>query len=147
MKVILLADVPKVGNRFDVKDFKEGYAQNVLIARGLAELATPQALAKLDAKKALANKKREEEAHAFDALISSIEGTTVTIKMKANEKGHLFKALSARDVATAIKNTSHIDIDEHAIIVGQVKELGEHMVSIKKGNKVGKCKIIIEQAN
>jgi hypothetical protein len=49
MKVILLTDVPKVGNRYDVKDFADGYAKNVLIAKGLAELATPHALMKLTA--------------------------------------------------------------------------------------------------
>jgi large subunit ribosomal protein L9 len=48
MKVILLADVPKVGNRYDIKDLKEGYAPNVLISKGLACLATKAELAKLD---------------------------------------------------------------------------------------------------
>ena len=144
MKVILLTDVPKVGNRYDVKDVAVGYAQNVLIARGLAELATPKAIEKLQEKKAAMNKKREDEARAFDDLISSIGGTTVSIYVKANEKGHLFKAVSAKDVAQAIKNASGIIIEEDAIVVGQIKELGTHSVTIKKGSKVGTCAIVVE---
>jgi large subunit ribosomal protein L9 len=144
MKVILLTDVPKVGNRYDVKDLKEGYAQNVLIARGLAELATPHALSKLEAKKAAMNKKKEEEAQAFDALISSINGTQITIKAKANEKGHLFKAVSAHDIAHAIKTISGIEIDTDAIVIGQIKELGSHTITVKRGNKTGKCVIVVE---
>jgi large subunit ribosomal protein L9 len=145
MKVILLTDIPKVGNRYDVKDFKEGYAQNVLIARGLAELATPNALAKLEAKKAVANKKREEEKKAFDQLIASIDNIVVTIKAKANEKGHLFKAVSQKEVALAIKQFSGTTIDEDSIVMGQIKELGKHTITIKKGGTQGKCQIIVER--
>ena len=145
MKVILLTDIPKVGNRYDVKDFKEGYAQNVLIAKGLAELATPNALAKLEAKKAIANKKREEEKKAFDQLIASIDNIVVTIKAKANEKGHLFKAVSPKEVAVAIKQFSGTTVDEDSIVMSQIKELGKHTITIKKGGTQGKCEIIVER--
>ncbi len=57
MKVILLTDIPKVGNKYDVKEFKEGYAQNVLLSKGLACLATKSELAKLDDRK---NKLKKE---------------------------------------------------------------------------------------
>lgn len=146
MKVILLTDIPKVGNRYDVKDFKEGYAQNVLIAKGLAELATPQALSKLATKKAELDKKREEESKAFDQLIASINNIVVTIKAKANEKGHLFKAVNVKDVAQAVHAASGISVDEGAITMPTIKELGTYSVAIKKGNKKGECKIIVEAA-
>ena len=145
MKVILLTDIPKVGNRYDVKDFKEGYAQNVLIARGLAELATPKALAKLASKKAELDKKREEEKKIFDRLIASIDNIVVTIKAKANEKGHLFKAVSAKEVAQAIKDFSGVSIDEETLSMSQIKELGKHSVIIKKGGRQGKCEILVER--
>lgn len=143
MKVILLTDIPKVGNRYDIKDFKEGYAQNVLIARGLAELATPQALSKLELKRASMNKKREDEAKAFDNLIASVGGSVVTIRVKANEKGHLFKSVNAKDVAQAIKDSSGIIVDEDAIVMSPIKELGKHTIEIKKGGKSGKCEIVV----
>ena len=144
MKVILLTDIPKVGNRYDVKDFAQGYAQNVLLSKGLAELATPHNLAKLEAKKALLNKKKDEENKLFAELISSINNKIIIIKVKANEKGHLFKSVSAHDVAIAIKSETGIDIDEHSISMDHIKELGNHKVIIKKGDKQGECEISVQ---
>jgi large subunit ribosomal protein L9 len=144
MKVILLTDVPKVGNRYDVKDFKEGYAQNVLLSKGLAELATPAALARLADKKAKIHKQKEDEARVFAELIAAVDNKKITLKAKANEKSHLFSAVSARDIVKAIKDSSGVDIDEHTIVMKTIKEIGIHSVVIKKGDKKGTCQISVE---
>lgn len=144
MKVILLTDIPKVGNRYDVKDFKEGYAQNVLLSKGLAELATPQALARLTARRSQIDKAKEEEMRAFNELISSVNNKVITIKVKSNEKGHLFKAVSPRDVVEAIKQSSGVDVDEDTLVMEHIKEIGTYSVVIKKGDRKGNCKIIVE---
>ncbi len=44
MKVILLKDVPKVGHRHEVKNIADGFARNMLFPKGLAEVATPDAV-------------------------------------------------------------------------------------------------------
>ena len=46
MKIILLQDVPKVGKKWEVKNVADGFAQNALIPKKLAEVATPSALAR-----------------------------------------------------------------------------------------------------
>ncbi|HQC46340.1 MAG TPA: 50S ribosomal protein L9, partial [Candidatus Paceibacterota bacterium] len=58
MKVILLTDVPKIGNRYDVKELKDGFAQNALIAKGLAVLATKSELAKIENRKKETDQKK-----------------------------------------------------------------------------------------
>ncbi|MCX6754780.1 MAG: 50S ribosomal protein L9 [Candidatus Nomurabacteria bacterium] len=143
MKVILLTDIPKVGNRYDVKDFKEGYAQNVLLAKGLAVLATKSELAKIEDRKKASEKKRLEEVESFNNLISSVGGKTITVKAKANEKGHLFKAVGAHDVALVIKEATDIEISEDSIKMDHVKNVGSHKVFIKKGDMKGECEIVV----
>ena len=147
MRVILTTDVLKVGNKDDVKELSEGYAQNVLISKGKAILATPKALADLANRKSSLNKKREDEAKAFASLISTIDNKKVLIKMKTNDKGHLFKAVSSSDVANAIKDLTGLVIDEHTISMSHIKEIGTHSILIKRGDLSGKCEIIIGSSN
>jgi len=143
MKVIFLVDVPKVGNRYDVKDFKEGYAQNVLLSKGLAELATPIALARLEAKKSQMNKARESEMKAFNELVGQVNNKTVTIVARANEKGHLFKTVSAKDIIDAIFKSSGIKVEEGHVVTGHIKELGTYKIKIKKGDREGNCGVVV----
>ncbi|HLP86344.1 MAG TPA: 50S ribosomal protein L9 [Candidatus Paceibacterota bacterium] len=144
MKVILLTDIPKVGNKYDVKDFKEGYAQNVLLVKGLAVLATKAELQKLEDKKRQMDKKKEDEKESFKNLISQIDNTIVTIKVKANEKGHLFKSVGPSDVVSAIKNITGLSIDEKSLKMEHIKTVGMHNISIKRGEQKGECQIKVE---
>lgn len=143
MKVILLTDIPKVGNKYDVKEFKEGYAQNVLLSKGLACLATKAELAKLEDRKKKMEKMKEDEMISFNNLIASVGNKIITIKTKANEKGHLFKSIGPHDVVLAIKEIAMFDIDEKSIIMEHIKTLGRHKIVIKKGDKKGECEIEI----
>ena len=145
MKIILTTDIPKVGNRYELKDFKDGYA-NVLIAKGQALLATPKAISDLNAKKAQIEKKKEEEMKVFDSIISYIDNKKIEIKVKANEKGHLFKSVNQHDVAIAIKDMTGIEIEEGSIVMDHIKEVGSHSVEIKKGNRKGKCEVVVVKA-
>jgi len=133
MKVILTTDVPKVGNKYDVKKFKDGFARNVLIARGLAILATPKALAQLDGKKKLMKLHKDDELQSFSEIVEKIKNKEIKIKVKCNEKGHLFKAVNSKDVALYIKEELNLDIDENDLEKINIKELGKHNIKIKKG--------------
>ena len=144
MKVILITDVPKVGNRDDIKELSAGYAENVLISKGKAILATPKALADLANRKSSLIKKKEDEDEAFASLIFTIDNKKVLIKVKTNEKGHLFKAVNQSDVSKSIKDLTGLTIDEDTIVMDHIKETGIHSVVIKKGSQSGKCEIQIE---
>lgn len=131
MKVILLQDVAKIGRRTEVVNVPDGYAQNKLIPKKLAEPATPANLKKISRLHAGNMASKEVEKATFAAAKTSLAAFTPTISTEANEKGHLFKAVSSDDIiASAInggvtlpKDMLHID--------APIKELGEHSVKLQ----------------
>ena len=62
MKVIFMQDVRGRGQRGQVKEVPDGYAQNYLIKRGLAKQATKAAMSQLK------GQQRAEEKHAAEEL-------------------------------------------------------------------------------
>ncbi len=144
MKVILLADIQKIGKKYDIKEFADGYARNVLIAKGLAELATPNAIAVVESKKKSMQKKHDEEVAIFHSMVDKINNESLSLTIKANEKGHLFSAVSPKDLVKLIKEKTGNIVDDHSIVIpNPIKELGIHSFKIKKGDEIGECKIQI----
>ena len=66
-----------------------------------------------------------------------MNGAGVTISVKANEKGSLFKSVSARDIADALKKQHKISIDDDFIKLAEpIKHAGDFTVSVEaKGMK------------
>ncbi len=145
MKVILLKDVPKVGARYDVKDLSDGYAQNVLINKGLAIRATPSELNKLAERNQNLKNRQEAEKKEFNLFIDKVNGMSVTIKAKANEKGSLFSAVNKKDVVQALEKATGMQVDESSIDLGHIKEIGSHKITIRKGANTGSCTIVVEK--
>ena len=48
MKVILLQNVPKLGQKGDIKEVNEGYARNLLIPRKMATFASKSEINKIN---------------------------------------------------------------------------------------------------
>ncbi len=143
MKVILLKDIPKIGKKYEVKEFKQGYAQNVLLAKGLAEIATPHSLMLRDAALQKVQQKEDTKRTTFEESLRICASSTIEIFARTNEKGSLFKAVSARDVVHAIKDTTGIVFDERAIKMDPLKECGTHTIHITEGKLQGECQIRI----
>ncbi len=130
MKVILLRDVARIGKRFEIKDVPDGFALNKLIPARDAEPATP------------ANVKRVMEKHRNDVRTKDMELSTaraiaeacakepIVITMEANEQGHLFQAVHARDIVAAAQ-VRGLSIPEASLkITAPVKSVGDHTVTL-----------------
>lgn len=139
MKVVLLKDVKNTGRAGTVVECSDGHAQNFLIPRGMAALATPANL-----KQAELRLKQEGDRKALDVkliqerLSALAEGKTVITK-KANEKGHLYDAVDAADIAKAA------ELPEEAIKLEKpFKEIGTYDVPVSLGESFGKISITVE---
>ena len=65
MKIILLKDVPKVGQKHDVKEVAEGFAHHFLFPKKLAIVATAKGIASFE-------KEREKAKQASDERIAHL---------------------------------------------------------------------------
>lgn len=147
MKIILLKDVAKLGRRFETKEVSSGHAQNLLIPQGLAVAATPDALKKFEVMKGKLEGERKVQEDLVLKNVKDLEKLTLTIRGKANEKGHLFAGLHAVELAKEIKKQTELDIDPSFIqLAHPIKEVGEHSVEVKAGDKSAKFKVVVEAA-
>jgi large subunit ribosomal protein L9 len=131
MKVILLKDVRGVGQRHEVKEVADGYAINALFPQKAAEPATPDKIAHIEAQRAAHDADVAKLEDQMANKVRSLNGAQVTISSRATPKGGLFKALSPKDVAAAIRAQHALEIPESSIqLRDPIKTTGEHTVGL-----------------
>ncbi len=135
MKVVMIKDVGGVGKRGTLVEVSDGYALNYLIPHRMAEQATAQKESEVVARMKKEDATREKEASLTAAIIHGLKGANIKISAKATEKGGLFKAISAMDIAKAIMaqrgelvRVALIHIDT------PIKSTGSHTITIRSGD-------------
>ena len=132
MRVILKREVRGLGRPGEVKDVADGYAQNFLLPKGLATLATAGEMKHL-AQERQADKLKKDRAHSDAEELAVRLGTiTLVFKLKAGEQGKTFGSVTNKDIAEALRREHKIDIDRTKIHLPEpVKTLGAHSVEMR----------------
>lgn len=131
MKIILTADVPNLGDVGDVVNVAPGYFRNFLSPRSLATLATEGGLKELDFKKKRIEKLRAERRADAEKQAGKIKGLEVTVRHRCGEKGQLFGAVTASDLAEALL-AEKFEIDRRKIVISTpIKQIGDHEVTLR----------------
>lgn len=145
MKIILLKDIAKVGKKYDVKNIADGYAQNMLIPRGLAVAASAEVLKRIEIEKGRDEGEKRLRVDLLLKNLSDLDGVTVTLMEKANEKGHLFAGVHTAEIMPAIQKQTRLQIDaEHIVLDKPIKEVGVHSIEVKVGKKSIKFNLDIQ---
>ncbi|MHB0865812.1 MAG: 50S ribosomal protein L9 [Minisyncoccota bacterium] len=145
MKIILIKDVKGMGRAHEEVTTSDGYALNYLIPKKLAIVAT--SVAKQEAQ---TRRKQVVDRSALDAALltqnlASLAEARIVIKMKANEKGHLYDAVGESDILKAVKEQAHVDLPEEVIKLEKpIKELGTFDVPVASADTFGKFSITVE---
>ncbi len=133
MKLILTQEVTGLGAAGDVVEVRDGYGRNFLIPRGFAIRWTRGGEKQVESiKKARGAREVRDLDHAKE-IKAKLEGTTVSLPVRAGEGGRLFGAVTVNDIASAITDTIGTgSVDKRKIIVGNpIKSLGSHQVTVK----------------
>lgn len=131
MKVILIADVKKVGKKGSVVTVADGYALNVLIPQKKAVTATPDNLKRHEKGVAEAKGKADQSAARAHELLKQIDEKTLTLEAKAGPTGTLFKSIHESDIVEEIKKQWGIEIPESALTLDHaIKQKGTYVVPV-----------------
>ena len=130
MKVILLKDVARLGRVGDIKEVSDGYANNFLLPRKLATIATPAKLREFELNKEKMANSNSERQNVLEVALGAIK-EQVIIKGIANEKGHLYKEIHERDILDALKSRFNLELPPNSFDEKiHIKEIGEFTIEL-----------------
>ena len=116
MKVILLADVRKLGKKGDTVKVSDGYGSNYLIPRGLAVASTEgsqKSLAKANEKESARQQQLKEEA---EIVAKKLENINVEFKAKTGADGKMFGSISPKQIEEGLEQQWNIQIDKRRFL-------------------------------
>jgi large subunit ribosomal protein L9 len=145
MKVVLIQEVPGLGNVGDVKEVSGGYGRNYLLPRRMAEFATPESLKRTDALRAAEEKRQQALNMEMADVAKKIEGLEIKITAKVGGQDRLYGSVTAADIAAQVQNLVGLEIDKRKVmLVEAIHKVGEYEAAIKLSRDLApKVKIIV----
>ncbi len=130
MDIILLERVAKLGQMGEVVSVKEGYARNFLLPQGKALRVNAANLARFEAEKAQMEARNLESKKEAEALAAKLDGEKFIVIRSASDAGSLYGSVTTRDAAEAATASGYSVDKKQVVLLGAIKELGLHDVSI-----------------
>jgi large subunit ribosomal protein L9 len=131
MEVILLQKVANLGNIGDRVKVRSGYGRNFLLPGGKATLATPDNVARFEARRSELERLAREQLTGAEERAGALKEFKLTIHTKAGTEGKLFGSIGTSDIAEACtRDGIKVERSEVRLPNGPLRTVGEHVVSV-----------------
>lgn len=115
MKVIMLADVKKVGKKGEIVEVADGYGRNYLIRGGYAVQATAGSQKVLDQQKVQEALNEQEKKAKAEETAKKLENMTLRFHVKSGKEGRVFGSVSTKQIAEELRKQG-VQIDKRKIL-------------------------------
>lgn len=130
MRIIFLKDVPRIGKKYEVKEVADGYGRH-LVAQKIAEHATQEVLARIEKKKITDASLKKVHTELLMKNLEALSGAIISLRGKANKKGHLFASIHKDEVLAELKRAIRLDMHPDYVILDRpLKELGTYEIPV-----------------
>ena len=136
MQVIFVKDLKKQGKKGEIKNVKDGYAQNFLIKNGYAIPLNDHNINNLEHEKK--REKELDEANKSSALLEKekLEKLELEFKVKAGLDDKIFGSISQKQIKEELSKKGW-KIDKKQIILdNNITTLGYHEIKIMLYNQI-----------
>jgi len=132
MDIILLQDIDKVGEKYEVVTVKNGFARNFLIPTKKAVIANQTNLAKLDELKQKHAEELAAQIGEFQAVADRLKEVTLKIGAKAGTSGKIFGSVTNTSIAQALREQCEVEVIRSKVeLADEVKELGTFRANVR----------------
>ena len=131
MDVILLQKVANLGNIGDRVKVRSGFGRNFLLPQGKATLATPDNVARFEARRAELERTAREHLSSAEERAAAMKEFKLTIHAKAGTEGKLFGSIGTSDIAeAATREGFKVERSEVRLPTGPLRTVGEHNITL-----------------
>lgn len=146
MKIVLLKDVPGVGQKGSVKEVSDGYAMNNLIPNKSAVMATAQKLEEIKREKEKGVTLQEKKESIWAEQKRLLKGSQVTVRVDANQQGQLYRQLPGAVVASRISKELGVSVPDESITFKEpIKSLGRCEALVQLGKERVPVVVFVER--
>ena len=136
MEVIFIKDLKNQGKKGQIKEVKDGYAENFLIKNGYAVKKTKENLSKLNHEIAKKEKETEEKKQEATKVKETLSQLVLEFKVKTGEGDKVFGSISQKQIKEELEKKGY-KIDKNQIdITNPISSLGFHNVEINLFNDI-----------
>lgn len=131
MEVIFIKDLKNQGKKGEIKNVKDGYAENFLIKQGYAVMKTKDTLARLQCEQRNKAAVDAENKKIAEEMKEKLDKLVIDFKVKTGEGDKVFGSISVKQIKDELQNNNY-KIDKSQIeIISPIASLGFHNVNIK----------------
>lgn len=131
MKVIFIKDLKKVAKKGEIKEVKDGYAENYLIKNKIAVAYTDKNIKVLNKEKKEQDLIDQEKTKEANELKQKLEKLTLVYKVKTGDKDRVFGSISQKQIKESLTEKG-FKIDKKQItLMTSLASLGFHKVEIE----------------
>ena len=130
MEVIFIKDLRGQGKKGQIKNVKDGYAENYLIKNGYAVIKTKENLQKLEndnKKKAQQDAENKKEA---EELQKKLKNVVLEFKVKTGEGDKVFGSISVKQIKDELSKQGYKIEKSQIELSSPIASLGFHNVAI-----------------
>lgn len=137
MNIILLQDIDKVGDKYDVVTVKDGYGRNYLIPQGMALIYNDTNRRRLEDYRAREDRAEAKKLGAYQAIADQLKGKTLKIGAKAGTSGKIFGSVTNIQVIAALKEQFGVEVERKKVALPEdVKTLGTYTLNLNLHKEV-----------
>jgi len=129
---VFIEDVEGVALGGEVKEVKNGFARNYLIPKNLAAPATHNNLQRIHKLTKDAAVSRAHRLDEMQTLATSLDGSEITIEMRAGANNRLYGSVTGTMVADALSEEKGIPIERRLVQLDDpIREVGTYDVPLR----------------